>query len=140
MLTDVALAAPASRVSFGSRRGVFINAAERVAAEGAPLDEAAVAHFEVLDLVYRTLCAVMYNYVPLSGHPGGSISSGRFVMRLLFDAMDYDLSRPDRQDADIISDGAAHRAPALYGLGPLPNGGPRLAAPELFPGDEKPQL
>src|ERR1022692_795264 len=51
MLTNVALAAPASRVSFGSRRGVFINAAERVAAEGAPLDEAAVAHFEVLDLV-----------------------------------------------------------------------------------------
>src|ERR1017187_9022206 len=100
MLTNVALAAPASRVSFGPRRGVFINAAERVAAEGAPLDASAVSHFDTFDLFYRTLCAVMYNYVPLSGHPGGSISSGRFVTRLLFDAMDYDLARPDRQDAD----------------------------------------
>jgi transketolase len=140
MLTNVALAAPASRVSFGSRRGVFINAAERVAAEGAPLDEAAVAHFEVLDLVYRTLCAVMYNYVPLSGHPGGSISSGRFVMRLLFDAMDYDLSRPDRQDADIISYAAGHKALGLYALWALRNEVARLAAPELLPGDEKSQL
>ena len=51
-------------------------------------------HFDTLDLFYRTLCAVMYNYAPLSGHPGGSISSGRFVARLVFDVMDYDLSQP----------------------------------------------
>ena len=50
---------------------------------------------ETFDLFYRTLCAVMYNYAPLSGHPGGSISSGRFVARLLFDAMDYDLAHPN---------------------------------------------
>ena len=35
--------------------------------------------FEAFDLVYRSLCALLYNYVPISGHPGGSISSGRFV-------------------------------------------------------------
>jgi transketolase len=119
---------------------VFINAAERVATEGAPLDSVTVAHFETLDLVYRTLCAVMYNYVPLSGHPGGSISSGRFVMRLLFDAMDYDLACPDRQDADIISYAAGHKALGLYALWALRNEVARLAAPELLPRDEKSQL
>ena len=34
--------------------------------------------FEFYDLIYRTLCAVMFNHAS-SGHPGGSISSGRFV-------------------------------------------------------------
>ena len=127
-------------VSFGPRRGVFIDAAERVTAEGAPLDAATVSHFDTLDLFYRTLCAVMYNYVPLSGHPGGSISSGRFVMRLLFDAMDYDLARPERRDADIISYAAGHKALGLYALWALRNEVARLAAPELLPNDEKSQL
>ena len=81
-------------MAFGPRRGEFINAADRVFEDGWPLDEATVEQCEAFDLVYRTLCAVMYNYVPLSGHPGGSISSGRFVERLLFDAMDYDLVQP----------------------------------------------
>src|ERR1035441_8355999 len=87
-------------MSFGPRRGVFINAADRVAEDGEPLDEAALDHCETFDLIYRTLCAVMFNYAPLSGHPGGSISSGRFVARLLFDVLDYDLAHPGRQDAD----------------------------------------
>ena len=130
----------AAGISFGPRRGVFIDAAERVAAEGAPLDAATVSHFDTLDLFYRTLCAVMYNYVPLSGHPGGSISSGRFVMRLLFDAMDYDLARPERRDADIISYAAGHKALGLYALWALRNEVARLAAPELLPDDEKFQL
>jgi transketolase len=130
----------AAGISFGPRRGVFIDAAERVTAEGAPLDAATVSHFDTLDLFYRTLCAVMYNYVPLSGHPGGSISSGRFVMRLLFDAMDYDLARPGRRDADIISYAAGHKALGLYALWALRNEVARLAAPELLPNDEKLQL
>ena len=99
-----------------------------------------VSHFDTLDLFYRTLCAVMYNYVPLSGHPGGSISSGRFVMRLLFDAMDYDLARPERRDADIVSYAAGHKALGLYALWALRNEVARLAAPELLPADEKFQL
>ena len=28
---------------------------------------------EKLDLAYRSLCAMLYNYAPMSGHPGGSI-------------------------------------------------------------------
>ena len=38
---------------------------------------------EFYNLVYRTLCAVMFNHAS-SGHPGGSISSGRFVASLLY--------------------------------------------------------
>lgn len=125
---------------FGPRRGVFINAGERLARDGAPLDAAALAHCEALDLVYRTLCAVMYNYAPLSGHPGGSISSGRFVSRLLFESADYDLARPGRTDADIISYAAGHKALGLYALWALRNEIARIAASDLLPKDEKFQL
>jgi hypothetical protein len=52
--------------------------------------------------MYRSLCAMMYSYVPTSGHPGGSISSGRFVAGIVFDSLDYDASDPDREDADVI--------------------------------------
>ena len=34
-------------------------------------------------LCYRTLCSVMFNHAS-SGHPGGSISSGRIVQSLVF--------------------------------------------------------
>ncbi len=129
-----------SSMPFGPRRGGFINAADRVFEEGWPLDEATVEQCEVFDLIYRTLCAVMYNYVPLSGHPGGSISSGRFVARLLFDTMDYDLAEPNRQDADIISYAAGHKALGLYAMWALRNEVARIAAPELLPCGEKSQL
>jgi transketolase len=129
-----------STMPFGPRRGGFINAADRVFEEGWPLDEATVEQCEVFDLIYRTLCAVMYNYVPLSGHPGGSISSGRFVARLLFDTMDYDLAEPNRQDADIISYAAGHKALGLYAMWALRNEVARIAAPDLLPRDERSQL
>lgn len=146
MLTDVIsrLTTPARRgeniMSFGPRRGIFINAADRVAEEGEPLDEAALDHCETFDLIYRTLCAIMFNYAPLSGHPGGSISSGRFVARLLFGVMDYDLAHPGRQDADIISYAAGHKALGLYAMWALRNEIARIAAPDLLPHDEKLQL
>jgi transketolase len=127
-------------VVFGPRRGIYVNAADRVAEEGEPLDESALRDCEAFDLIYRTLCAVMYNYAPLSGHPGGSISSGRFVARLLFDVMDYDLSRPDRADADIISYAAGHKALGLYAMWALRNEIARIAAPELLPAEERCQL
>ncbi len=79
----------------------------------------------------------MYNYAPLSGHPGGSISSGRFVQRLLFDVMDYDLARPTRRDADIISYAAGHKALGLYAMWALRNEIARIAAPELLPMQER---
>lgn len=130
----------APTLSFGPRRGVYLNAAERILAEGAPLDAAALARHEQFDLLYRTLCAVMYNYVPLSGHPGGSISSGRFVTALLFGAMDYDLRDPVRDDADLVCYAAGHKALGLYALWALRNEIARLGAPDLLPNDEKFQL
>jgi len=120
-------------VSFGPRRGVYINAAERLAEEGEPLDERTLECCDQFDLFYRTLCAVMYNYAPLSGHPGGSISSGRFVSRLLFDIMDYDLSRPYRRDADIISYAAGHKALGLYAMWALRNEIAASPPPICFP-------
>jgi len=119
-------------ISFGPRRGIYINAADRLEEEGDPLDDSAIDDCETFDLFYRTLCAILYNYAPMSGHPGGSISSGRFVQRLLFDVMDYDLAQPQRRDADIISYAAGHKALGLYAMWALRNEVARIAAPELL--------
>ena len=124
----------------GPRRGIYIDIAEEMKGKPAPLSKEEVEYFETFDLIYRSLCAVMYNYVPTSGHPGGSISSGRFVTGIIFDAMDYDVSNPDRQDADIISYAAGHKALGLYALWALRNEIVRISAPKLLPRDEKLQL
>ena len=139
MTTELSIPA-VSRLEFGTRRARYIDIAEWLQERGAPLDATTVEHLESFDLVYRSLCSAMYNYVPLSGHPGGSISSGRFVQLLLFGAMDYDLSDPDRADADIISFAAGHKAMGLYAMWALRNEVARIAAPELLPASERKQL
>jgi len=126
--------------TFGPRRGTYIDISERSGRAGDPLSAADAEMFESFDQIYRCLCALMYNYVPMSGHPGGSISSGRFVAALLFDAMDYDLSDPGREDADIISYAAGHKALGLYAMWALRTEIARLAAPDLLPADERQQL
>jgi len=75
---------------------------------------------EFYDLIYRTLCAVMFNHAS-SGHPGGSISSGRIVESLIFNQMDYDFSNPMDRSADIISYAAGHKALGLYTMWALRN-------------------
>ncbi|MHC4416095.1 MAG: transketolase family protein [Planctomycetota bacterium] len=120
------------------RRGTYIDIT-RVSGPP-PLSPQELEHFEAFDLIYRTLCALMYNYVPMSGHPGGSISSGRFVTGILFDAMDYDVSDPDRADADIISYAAGHKALGLYAMWALRNEVIRIGAPNLLPADIRYQL
>jgi transketolase len=117
-----------SHHSFGPRRANWITIGEVP-----PLSERDLAQFEKLDAVYRTLCAMLYNYVPMSGHPGGSISSGRFVEALLFDAMNYDIAAPDREDADVLSYAAGHKALGLYAMYALRNELMRIAAPHLLP-------
>jgi len=97
------------------------------------MNEAELVAFEHLDAVYRSLCAMLYNYAPLSGHPGGSISSGRFVSTLLFDTMDYDFSNPSRDDADSIVYAAGHKALGLYAMWALRNEIVRIGRPELLP-------
>jgi len=127
-------------LQFGPRRGRYVEILEAMRGTDPPLPAQELEHFESLDLIYRTLCALLYNYVPMSGHPGGSISSGRFVAGILFDAMDYDVSRPDREDADIVSYAAGHKALGLYAMWALRNEVLRAGAPDLLPSDEKHQL
>lgn len=116
--------------AFGARRGEWIDLTDD---DAAPLAAAELRAYETLDTAYRALCAMLYNYAPLSGHPGGSISSGRFVAQLLFDAMAYDLSAPQRDDADVLSYAAGHKALGLYAMWALRNEIARIAAPELLP-------
>ncbi|MGD8375378.1 MAG: hypothetical protein PVF68_04490 [Acidobacteriota bacterium] len=115
----------------GKRRGTFIDiAGERVDSH---LSDGELASLETHDRIYRALCAVLFNYVPTSGHPGGSISSGRFVTGLLYDSLDLDVSDPERHDADILSYAAGHKALGLYALWALRDEIMRVAAPDLLP-------
>ena len=122
-----------------SRRAVYVDITEEMKGNP-PLPVEEVRQFENFDLIYRSLCALLFNYVPLSGHPGGSISSGRFVTNILFNTMDYDFSDPDREDADIISYAAGHKALGLYSLWALRNEIVRLGVPSLLPSDERYQV
>ncbi len=124
----------------GPRRARRLEVQDLMRGAPPPLTPAELGHFETFDLIYRSLCAILYNYVPTSGHPGGSISSGRLVAGLVFDVMDYDVSHPDREDADILSYAAGHKALGLYALWALRNEVARIAAPELLPRDERWQL
>ena len=119
--------------ALGPRRGVYVDAGEDLSRSTPTLSDADVGHFQALDSAYRALCAILYNYVPGSGHPGGSISSGRFVQTILFDALDYDLSDPDAPAADLISYSAGHKALGLYALWALRNEVARIARPGLLP-------
>ena len=128
------------KLTFAPRRAEYIDISEYLDKNPAPLSDNELKAFEAYDLVYRSLCAVLYNYVPMSGHPGGSISSGRFVAAALFDAMDYDMSDPDRPDADLISYAAGHKALGLYAMWALRDEMAKLGAPELVPQDERYRL
>ena len=120
--------------AFGPRRAICVETTATTPGEG-PLPAAELTAFETLDLLYRSLCALLFNYVPTSGHPGGSISSGRFSQTILFDCLDCDLAAPERDDADVFSYAAGHKAMGLYALWALRDEIARLGAPQLLPGD-----
>ena len=126
--------------TFGPRRGIYVDITEEMKKEKPLLSGDELQHFETFDLIYRSLCAVLFNYVPLSGHPGGSISSGRIATSLLFNVMDYDISNPDREDMDVLSYSAGHKTLGLYSLWALRNETMRIGAPTLLPPDERYQL
>ncbi len=94
-------------------RGIEYFAMDSSNSEAIPAGD--LASLEFLDLNYRTLCAVMFNHAS-SGHPGGSISSGRIVESLLYNQMNYDISNPMDRTADIISYAAGHKALGLYAM------------------------
>ena len=127
-------------LAFGPRRAVYIDLLGDKARAAEPLAPDDLRHFEKLDHIYRSLCGVLFNYVPKSGHPGGSISSGRMVSGLLFHTLDCDLKAPARSDADLLSYAAGHKALGLYAFWALRNEIAKLGAPELLPESLKDQL
>jgi transketolase len=122
-------------LGFGIRRGKYYDVND-ILKSGSPLDEKHTALFEKLDLIYRTLCAVLYNFVPTSGHPGGSISSGRFVESIIYKIADYDIKNPFLETADIVSYAAGHKALGLYAMWALRNELVRTFKPEELPAED----
>lgn len=92
---------------------------------------------EAMDAAYRALCAIQFNFVPGSGHPGGSISSGRIVFSLLYKSMRYDFSRPDSIDNDLLVYAAGHKATGLYGMLALRDEWMRIARPDMLPPERR---
>ncbi|HSE43377.1 MAG TPA: hypothetical protein VLH08_21640 [Acidobacteriota bacterium] len=111
------------------RRGTFLNASNY---EYTGWDESERHIWNQINLIYRTLCSILYNFVPTSGHPGGSISSGQIVESLLFHTMDYDFHEPDRPDNDLLCYAAGHKAMGLYAMWALRNELVRQSRPDLL--------
>jgi transketolase len=126
-------------LELGNRRATILDI-NTTTEQPTPLTDDELNAFTEFDLIYRSLCALMFNYAPTSGHPGGSVSSGRFVACVLFDSMDYDLSDPERSDADIVSYAAGHKALGLYAMWALRNEIARIGCPELLPTQQNLQL
>lgn len=120
-----------AKFELGPRRGLFIDLEKEL--DAVEVSEEHVRHLEDYDLLYRTLCGILFNFVPNSGHPGGSISSGRIVEALLFSTMSYDFSDPDDPAADLLSYAAGHKAMGLYAMWALRNECVRIAQPDLLP-------
>jgi transketolase len=133
----------ADQIGLRSRRGVYRNILNVSSARPAlSTDDTLI--LERIDLVYRTLCSILFNFVPTSGHPGGSLSSGRIVEALLYQTMEYDFANPDREESDILSYAAGHKALGLYAMWALRNelvrqGSLQDSLPRLMP-DEHRQL
>ena len=127
-------------LELGDRRARIFDISNTTTDGPPPLSKEELEAFTRFDLIYRSLCALMFNYVPMSGHPGGSVSSGRFVACTLFNAMDYNLFEPERPDADIVSYAAGHKALGLYAMLALRNEIARVGCPELLPPQPNLQL
>jgi transketolase len=135
---------PRSRpMAFGPRRAIFVPVTDLLKEgqlPGSALASELIEDLESYDLLYRTLCGVLFNFVPTSGHPGGSISSGRIIASLLFTEFESDLSNPDNSSNDLLVYAAGHKAMGLYAMAALRNEIVRVGVPELLPKEERLQL
>lgn len=123
------------KLEFGPRRGNYYEINDILSA-GSFIDVEEIKLFEKVDIIYRTLCAIMYNFVPTSGHPGGSISSGRIVQSLVYKFADYDIKNPFADENDVIVYAAGHKALGLYSMWALRNELVRAYRPEELPSDD----
>ncbi len=121
---------------FGPRRAAWLDIDR---ADPDLLGADVLADLEYVDLVYRALVAIQFNFSQ-SGHPGGSISAGRIMTAALFDAMDYDLGDPNRDDQDLLCFAAGHKATGLYAMWALRDELARIGAPGLLPSEDRLRL
>ena len=126
-----------SGFKLSSKKNVYYKSGDILKDKAYLLDEKSKSSLTKADIVYRTLCALLYNYAPLSGHPGGSISSGRIVASLVYKIMSYDFSNPDLQGADILSYAAGHKALGLYAMSALRNEIIKNFAPEMLAAERR---
>lgn len=129
-----------SAFPWAPRRGQFYRITDQLTAPPSAQEQQRLAAFERFDLVYRTLCGLLYNFVPQSGHPGGSISSGRIVQSLAFSTMEYDIGNPDAMESDVVCYAAGHKALGLYALWALRTECVRIGKPAMLPKELKFQL
>lgn len=126
-----------SGFKIGHRRAKYFDVLDILSDKKLQMHRGQLSYLEEIDLVYRTLCGILYNFVPTSGHPGGSISSGRIVEGLLYLTMDYDFFRPSAENADLLVYAAGHKAMGLYAMWALRNELIRVGRPELLPQEEQ---
>ena len=120
------------------KQGLYYRAEKLLQEQALQINEDELNALNKLDVMYRSLCAILYNFAQ-TGHPGGSISSGKIVQNLLFNQMAYNFKNPDEESADIISYAAGHKALGLYALWALRNEIVKTYAPEML-ADEKRQI
>jgi transketolase len=124
-------------LSFAPRDAQAFRIADILAQVPTGLGDADYQTLETIDLVYRTLCGILYNYVPTSGHPGGSISSGRIVEGLIYHGLDFDFHDPDDPTTDQLVYAAGHKALGLYAMWALRDELVRIGAPDLLPAESR---
>ncbi|NOZ87493.1 MAG: hypothetical protein GXP49_14725 [Deltaproteobacteria bacterium] len=122
-------------VELKNRRSLWLDITKVASELMGKIDDEKLALLEEIDMLYRTLCGVLYNFVPTSGHPGGSISSGRIVESLIFENMDYNITDPDEPSADLLCYAAGHKAMGLYAAWALRDELVRAGNSNLLPAD-----
>lgn len=115
--------------AFGPRRAVWIDVDQP---DDDVASEEALRLLTRFDLIYRTLVAIQFNFAQ-SGHPGGSVSAGHIMTATLLDTMRYDIGDPLRDDQDLLSFAAGHKATGLYAMWALRDEAARIADPGLLP-------
>ncbi len=118
------------------KQGLYFKAEDLFQDENLKLPESDFQHFNKFDVMYRALCAILYNFAQ-TGHPGGSISSGKIVQNLLFNQMSYNFKNPDEESADIVSYGAGHKALGLYALWALRNEIVKNYIPDMLASEDR---
>ncbi len=118
--------------SFGPRRAEWI---EVDTTDDAVASADQVALLTRIDQIYRALVAIQFNFSQ-SGHPGGSVSAGHIMTAALFHTLEYELGNPLRDDQDLLSFAAGHKATGLYAMWALRDELARIADPSLLPEED----